>query len=109
MSVDFTIKRNDTKPDLQVTLKGADGVAINLTGATVEFHMKLPNAAALKVEAAATVVTAASGIVKYVWQSGDTDTCGLYDGEFEITFGDGTKLTCPNPDHLKILVYEDLG
>jgi hypothetical protein len=48
----FTIKQNDTKPDLQRTLKNADGTAIDLTGASVKFHMKRGET---------------DGVVKYVW------------------------------------------
>lgn len=92
----FYIKQNDTAPALQVTLTRPDGTAANVTGATVDFHMRLPGATTSKVDAAGELVTPASGIVKYVWAAGDTDTPGLYHAEFQITYADGSIETFPN-------------
>lgn len=106
---DFYIKQGDTLPALQATLKDADDAAVNLTGATVRFHMRLPGATSLTVDGAAEIVTAASGIVKYVWQAGDTDEPGAYEAEFEVTFDDDTILTFPNSENLSILVFAEVG
>lgn len=109
MSVDRYIKRNDTTNALQATLQDADGVAVNLTGATVKFKMRLASSRVTKVDASATIVTAASGIVKYTWQTGDTDTAGNYEGEFEVTYTDNTIQTFPNDSYIKIQIKEDVS
>lgn len=103
----FQIKRNDTAPPIQATLT-ADGSAVDLTSATVDFHM-MDSSGAIKVDAAATLVTAASGIVKYVWQTGDTDQAGRFRAEWEVTFPDGTIRTFPNPGYTNVLVNGDLA
>lgn len=104
----FIIKKNDTAPSLQRTLTDSDG-AIDLTGATVRFHMAATVGGTAKVDAEATIVTAASGIVKYDWASGDTDTTGSYYGEFEITYSDGSSETVPNPGFITINITADLA
>jgi hypothetical protein len=98
----FYIKQGDTRPYLRRTLKDADGTAIDLTSATVRFHMNSGDQSI--VDAAATVITAASGIVEYRWQSGDTDIVGLHKAEFEITLSDATVLTVPNDTDIEVHV-----
>lgn len=105
---DFYLKAADTKPDLTATLLDAAGVAVNLTGATVEFAMKKNGGSSTKVSAAATLVTPSAGTVKYVWQSADTDTPGDYNAEFEVTFGDGTVLTFPNSGYFTINIAAEI-
>lgn len=106
---DFTIKEGDLLPELNAVLKDRNGV-VDLTGATLRFHMRVPGSSGTgKVEAAATVVTAATGAVKYVWAGTDTDTAGEYYGEFQVTWGDTRKETFPNNGQLLIVVTADLG
>lgn len=105
----FYIKEGDTSPELQATLKDAEGSAIDLTGASARFHMRAPGAAAAAVDAAATVVTAASGIVKYTWIAGDTDVAGRYEAEFEITFGDGSIESFPNRGYIPVRISSDIA
>lgn len=106
----FTIKKNDTSPDLQATLTDADGAAVNLTGATVRFHMRLPGASSAKVDAAGSIVgTATDGVAKYSWSAGDTDTAGVYEAEFEITYSGGGIETFPSGGYILVNVLEDLA
>ena len=51
----FYIKQNDTAPSLKATLKDGDGNVINLTDASVRFHMRTVGGASSVVDAAATV------------------------------------------------------
>ena len=105
---DWYGKRNDRQPAISATLKDASGAAVNLTGATVRFKLRSRGASAAKVDAAATITNAAGGQVRYAWAAGDLDTAGLFDAEFEVTFGDGTTETFPNDRHLVVQVTEDL-
>ncbi len=108
--VRFYIKQNDTSPALQVTLKDGDGNAVDVTGATTVFSMSVGGVTKVS-EQSVTAVTAASGIVKYDWQAGDTGTVGNYLGEFEVTFGDGTIQTYPNnhDNRLEIIVGSEIA
>lgn len=106
---DFCIRRGDRLPEIQSTLTDTAGAAVNLTGLAVKFHMRPVNGAGAKVDAAATLVTPASGIVKYTWVTADTDTAGSYWAEWEVTFGDGRTQTFPNPNLLSVSISEELA
>lgn len=109
MATDFTIKRGDQLPELEVTLTDTAGRIVNLTGIIgVSFLMSVKGGANV-VNRPATVVDAPNGIVKYVWADGDTDTAGGYNGEFEVEFGDGRTETFPNAKYIAIKVFQDLG
>lgn len=103
----FTIKRNDTSPAIQKSLVDFAG-AVNLTGATVMFKM-VDTENAPKVNSAAEIVAPATdGVVRYLWEEGDTDTAGIFFAEFTVTFADGTEGTFPNAEYIKITVTRDL-
>lgn len=106
---DFTIKQGDTKPEIRATLKDANGTAINLTGATVRFHLSAKVSGTVKVDSPATVISASEGIVQYAWSTGDTDTAGVYNAEWEITFSDGSVQTVPNDGYDEVLIKAQLA
>lgn len=120
---DFVIKQNDTARPLPSTLRTRatptdDWQVVDLTGATVQFHMRpLTEGSALKVDAAATIVSALGGQVAYSWAAGDTDMSDYPAGtkqaqylvEWEVTFADGTIGTFPNDRDLHVLIWRDLG
>ena len=104
----FSIKQNDTSPSLQATLKDSNLTPINLNGATVEFHMKSLDGV-IKVDETMTIVDSPNGIVKYDWQTGDTDTVGTYNVEFQVTYSDASIETFPNNGNLVINVVRELN
>lgn len=55
------------------------------------------------------VTDASNGKVKYEWQSGDTDTPGIFYAEWEVELGSGGKETFPNTDHIVIRVHEEIA
>ena len=105
----FRIKKDDTLPYLAIQIKDSAGAAYNLTNCSVEFHMSSTIGGATKVNAAAVVTLAASGHVEYRWAVGDTDTVGLYYGEFQVTTPGGAIFTVPVKNNLTIDVIQDLG
>ena len=98
----FYIKRNDTKPSLSAILS-QDGSAVDITGATVNFHM------GDIIDTAAVIVNAATGSVRYDWAAVDTEKAGEFSAEFEVTFSDGKIETFPNVGYLRINIDEDLA
>lgn len=107
---DFSIKRGDTEPALAATLEDDEGNPVDLTNVNgVDFHMKDPRESGTKVDAAATVTDGANGVVEYRWASGDTDTPGEYDAEFEVTYSGGGVETFPNDGFLTVKVLEDIA
>jgi hypothetical protein len=104
----FSIKEDDRSPDFEATLE-VSGEPVDLTGTTVKFIMTLMGGTTPKVNAAATVVSATDGTVKYTWGATDTDSPGLYVAEFEVTFAGGVKRTFPPDDYLYVNVVPGLG
>ena len=75
-SANLVAKDNSTPP--------VDAVKV-LTGLSVTFTMINAATRATKVSAAAaTIVTAASGIVSYDFQAADVDTAGIFWGSFKV-------------------------
>lgn len=102
----FTIKQNDTSEDLHATLNDSVETAFSLVGCTVVFNMRSLKTGSVKINrASASIVDATTREVKYVWVTGDTDTAGDFEGEFEVTFTDGKILTFPNGLHNNILIH----
>ena len=102
---DFHIKKGDLRPTLRITVKDGNNDAVNLTGATVTFRMKLKGASAYKVNSAATLVDAPNGVVEYLWSGTDTDTAGIYFAEFRIVLS-GAQQTSPNDRHLEVQIHD---
>lgn len=104
----FYIKQNDTSPAYRVTLKDGNGDPVDVTAATIRFHM-MDADGTVKVDAAGSIVTAASGIVEYEWSAADTDTVGTYRAEFEVTYSDGTIGTFPNSSYNIVKIFDDIA
>lgn len=104
----FSIKQNDTSPSLQATLKDASLDPINLTGASVRFHMKSLEGT-MKVDKPMLVVDAQNGVIQYNWVDGDTNTAGTYFVEFEVTYADDAVETFPNNGNKVITVVKELN
>lgn len=104
----FSIKQNDTSPSLQATLKDASLSPVDLTGATVMFHMKSVDGT-VKVDQEMTITDDTGGVVRYDWQSGDTDTVGTYYVEFEVTYADSSIETFPNNGNKVVSVVKELN
>ena len=105
----FVIKKNNTSPIIQATLKDAFGNAINLNAATVKFQMQELGETTLKIDATAEIIDpATSGVVRYAWTGTDTASAGIFKAEFEVTYNDGRKETFPNEDFVTVLIQSGL-
>ena len=91
----------------------AAGDVIDLTAASsVKFIMKSSDTGVVAVNAAATIVTAASGAVRYDWADGDTDLEGTYEAEFQALFvvsSEDVHQTSPVSDFITVTIYRDLA
>jgi len=105
----FYIKQNDTSPAMLVTLQDGSGTAVDLSGASVRFHMYTQDRSTEVVDAAANLVTPASGVVRYDWDAADTITSGTFIAEFEVTYADSTVETFPNLNYIKVQITKELA
>tara|TARA_Y100000310_G_scaffold343774_1_gene452954 strand:+ start:604 stop:939 length:336 start_codon:yes stop_codon:yes gene_type:complete len=105
----FYIKQNDTTPKLEAFLQDDKGRPVNLTGATTIFHMRLTSDLSAKVSSGSTTLESGTkGHVSYGWSSSDTDTAGIYQAEFQVTFVSGAIETFPNDDYIKVIITDDV-
>lgn len=108
----FTLKKNDTRPILQITLteiltEGGAPQPINLTSAdSVKFVMKNGTTTVTKT---ATVTNAPQGIITVTFVAADTAVAGDYDAEVEITWDPNLIETVPNKEYFTVTIKDDLG
>ena len=106
----FYIKQNDTRPAIAANLTDANAAAVNLTGATVKFSMRVEPAGTVKVNAAtATIDDAEAGQVSYNWTASDTNTADDYEAEFQVTFAGGAVQTFPGRNWIAVHVIDDIA
>jgi BppU N-terminal domain len=91
----ITVFLNNLSPSLVDTITSG-GVPVDLTGATVRFRMRDEAATTVKVDAAASVVNATAGQVRYDWAAPDVDTAGDYVAWWQITFPSAKTQDTPN-------------
>ena len=106
----FYIKQNDTRPAIAANLTDANAAAVNLTGATVKFSMRVEPAGTVKVNAAtATIDDAEAGQVSYNWTASDTNTADDYEAEFQVTFAGGAVQTFQGRNWIAVHVIDDVA
>lgn len=93
----------DTARRVRATIRDAQGLPVNLAGATVQWSWRLAGAPT-STTALATIVDAAGGIVEYAWVAGNLAAAGEYTGEFRVTFPSSTVLTAPSDAPLSFTV-----
>jgi len=87
--------QGDTKPSLVVTLKDKKtGGVINITGATIRLKFKGIDDTELTDTLVGVVLDGAAGLGKFDWGvTSLSGEAGVYVGEVEITFSDGSVQT----------------
>ncbi len=107
MTETFFIKKGDTSPSLVYALAPT---TVDLTGATVRFSMRT-RAGTVEINRAAALVVTPTGTptVRYDWQTGDTDTPGFFDAEFEVAYSGGAVETFPNLGFLGVYIDGDIA
>lgn len=88
----FYTKKNNTAPTLQQTLLDPNGEAVDLTGASVRFHVNDRYGVSV-IDAAATISNETGGIVQYTFSE---VLQGNYQFEFKVTYSGGAVETFPN-------------
>ncbi len=109
---DFSIKQNDLLPVLEAILQDVNKNPVDLGPASgIVFHLREEGDASLKIESGVVTVDAnpETGKVTYDWVAGDTDTNGLFLGEFEVTWAGAKKQTFPSVGYISVKIIDDLA
>lgn len=104
---DYVIKQGDTYPPVTAQMVDANGLAVDLSGATVQIHIKLRGA--LLFNRNCTITDAANGWVTYAWQVGDTDIASTSATmEFRVIFSNGRIASFPDDRELDLQITRNL-
>jgi aryl-phospho-beta-D-glucosidase BglC (GH1 family) len=113
---DFLIRQNDTASLIYATLTDEDDQLVSIESAAVVFQMAPIGGGPVKVQAEATNEQSGDAIsgtnvgeVSYEWQTGDTDTPGLYLAEWEVTFTDESVETFPNGGYTLVRITAEVA
>lgn len=103
--IQLNIVQSDTLPILAFYMQAADGSAVDLTNAATVYFLMLDLDGNSIVNSPATIVgSPTNGEVEYAWADGDTDQPGLYVATFQATFNDGTQLSAPQDQPIRITI-----
>lgn len=106
----FVIKRKARRPYLRMLVKDQDGDPINFAGAASVTFLMYDSAGNEVVSAPATIeAPSSSGVLRYAWGAGDTDTAGEFRAEFDVSYGVGDILTVPVKGNILVRIFEDLN
>ena len=107
---EITIKKGDRLPKLSRQFL-TDGVATDLTGATITFNMwNAYTGTQVITDGVCTLVAAATGQVEYPWTATDaTLAAGFYVASFTATFSGPRLLTAPNNGLISIQIVALIG
>ena len=106
---DLFVKKDDTRPHLDVALEDEEGFPMNLTGATITFSMRDAATKVAKVtNSSCTVLDALRGEVRHSWTTSMTDTEGVFEGEFQVTDFESRVQTFPSSGFVVIVIVESI-
>lgn len=126
MTADWISKRHDTKRTLETTLgppallsarlaatlaeakAGTSGAGVTCIAKLANSDGKTPSVGAAKVNAAAFVVDATAGTLRYSPIAADVDTSGTYLVEWEVKGADGKVDTYPTDGYNVWQIVDDL-
>jgi len=103
-SYSLVIKQGNLWPPLIAYLYQADGTVVPLTD-TTQVHLIVVNETnEVIVDTPAEVIDAATAMVQYEWQSGDTAIPGTYRAEFVVILPGDTPVTIPNDTTITLTI-----
>lgn len=109
MNIDFYLKKGDTAPGLKIQLSDRNGY-LNLstvTGAKFAYELR-ENSTGVTLRDM-TLFGPSSGVITYDWQTGETNTPGIYQGEIVLNYSGGKQATFPNDKFLTFEIVDDIS
>lgn len=90
----------DTAPNLVLTLTD-DGSPVDLTGSQISVILESGVKTVTK-----SATGSSDGVLVLLWNDGDTDTAGIYNGRVRVTFSDGKVQTWPAQGNFFVTIHE---
>lgn len=110
MAERFTIKQGDLEPPLAVVLRDGEGNPVDLSLAlAVRVIIERRNETLVDGPAVIADQTGNPGLVSRPWQTGETNTSGTYQAEFEVMWPGNRPQTFPTKGYVQIVIGKDLG
>jgi len=107
MATTYKFVRGDTLPQLGVTLTRDDGTVVDLTGMTVNLHVRAQGAPSVSFTKVATITDATGGEFVVAWNSGDLDLdAGIYEAEIELVNGGDVETVY---DLIRLQIRDDIA
>jgi len=112
---DFYLKTGDTDSEMTAVLRDAAYEPVNIENATVKFQAVPIDGGFPIVDSEAMVeqngdgTDGTMGLVRYVWQAGETDDAGLFLGEWRVVFADTSVQSFPNAGYILIQINESVA
>ncbi|HJW80808.1 MAG TPA: hypothetical protein VJ396_01080 [Acidiferrobacterales bacterium] len=105
---DFTIRKGNRLPGIEAVLYDGNGV-VDLTDAvSVELRVRPEKGETATVVYTAEITGLTTGRVRYLWGVGTTDTPGIYNAAWRVTWPSSKTSDYPNKGTLKIAITDDL-
>lgn len=108
---DFFLKVGDTSSVIYSTLTDADGTAVDIQGADVQFKLApIDGSGTPAIDAVASNdqvgdgTDGSMGNVSYAWTGDQTSVAGWYLGEWEVTYASSAVQTFPNGGYILVAV-----
>ncbi len=101
-----TLKQGDCEPNLRLRLLNEDDEPMDLSGFQVEARVRSTVSGEKIVDEPIGLIDARNGIVEYDWNTNDTQTAGIYEGEVTAVENQGCIMTFPNNGYFNIKVNE---
>jgi len=108
----FTIVQEDTAPPIESQLTDS-GIPVDLTDNVSNIHFYMEDkfdrvVISDDLTGRVNIVSGTEGKVEYTWRSGDTDTVGVYNSEWQVLYDDGKIETFPSRGKIRVEIVEKI-
>ena len=105
------VKQGDLQLPVPLTLTDSLGQPVNLTAnpAVTITVRPIGSDIAIIINRACTIDTPAAGEISFAWDTGDTDTPGMYLAEIQVAWVTGEPQTFPGDGFIEIFIEADLA
>jgi hypothetical protein len=102
---EFATKKDCQLRDLPFQLKDPyTGLPLDITGCTVYFRMRRPNASADHIREVCQIDDAALGWITYEWSTASVGTVGMFEADFQVRFPDTRIMPLPDSYYFKVQI-----